>query len=133
MSDNDSMKQKIIVAVILCIIGLLMVEAYLIVRDERSLYRNQFHMWRGFYAMGQRHPLGISDVDSVRTWMTFTYINKVFNLPSEYLKGALSITDSKYPHITIGGVAHEHKELSTVFLEKLKKAIREYFASNAAK
>ena len=41
------------------------------------------------------------NVDMIRDWMTFSYVNKVYNLPFDYLKTELSITNKKYPNMII--------------------------------
>src|SRR4051812_12432281 len=38
------------------------------------------------------------DVQLIQPWMTFDYIDVVFNVPPDYLKTKLSITDPHYPH-----------------------------------
>jgi len=52
----------------------------------------------------------------IRSWMTFKYINKVYNLPDDYLKKELNITDARYPNMTI-----DNKNMQSV-----KDAINKY-------
>ena len=64
--------------------------------------------------------------DNIRDWMTFRYINRFFNLPSEYLKINLNITDKKYPDITISKWAKDSKQDSAALIEKIKTLIDDY-------
>ena len=41
--------------------------------------------------------------------MTFDYLNKVFNLPADYLQNSLQITDKNYPYITISHYSREER------------------------
>jgi len=45
-----------------------------------------------------RQPL---NTKYIQGWMTFEYINRNFNIPDDYLKDILHITNTKYPKITI--------------------------------
>lgn len=65
-------------------------------------------------------------VDNIRDWMTFKYINHSFNLPLEYLKSNLNITNKKYPDITISKWAKESKQDKNVLLEQIKKLIQDH-------
>lgn len=42
------------------------------------------------------------DPERIETWMTFKYVNVVFNLDDTVLKDALDIEDKKYPNVPIG-------------------------------
>jgi len=64
--------------------------------------------------------------DNIRDWMTFRYVNNSFNLPSEYLKSGLNITNKKYPDITIGQWAKESKQDKNTLLEQIKKLIQDH-------
>ena len=64
--------------------------------------------------------------DNIREWMTFQYINRFFNLPPEYLKSSLDITDRKYPNITISKWAKNSKQDSAALIEEIKTLINDY-------
>ncbi len=61
--------------------------------------------------------------------MIFGYLNKVFNLPSDYLKTKLNIANPHYPNVTVKKIAAEQKISSTTYLETVKEAIAQYLAS----
>lgn len=127
------MKQKlyIILAIILLVI-LFVFALHLIIRDYRYLrgdvLSSQPHSFRNWYGMHQRYTPSVSNVDSIRSWMTFNYLNRVFNLPPDYLKTKLNVSDSKYPNITVEKVIKEKKEAENSYLEKLKTNIRLYLS-----
>ena len=56
----------------------------------------------------KNHPhLTVNDVNVIRTWMTFDYLNKLFTLPPEYLKARLRYFEPAYPKLTIGEFAKD--------------------------
>ena len=74
----------------------------------------------------QRHSMVISDVQYIRSWMTFEYINRVFNLPNDYLKNSLNITNPKYPHLTLTKSADENRVSSDYYLNSVRNVISQY-------
>ena len=44
---------------------------------------------------------GTARPDQIQKWMTFSYINYIFNLPPTYLSQTLHIQDTRYPNISI--------------------------------
>jgi len=131
-------KKSLTIAVLIFAILLFLFAAYLVVSNYRKLRHSgvlrqpQYHFrsLRNLYRISGGHIPSIAEVDSIRGWMTFSYINKVFNLPGDYLKTNLGITDGKYPNITIGKVVQEQKESENTYLEKVKEAVRQYLSSN---
>ena len=63
--------------------------------------------------------------DQIQAWMTFSYINYIFNLPPNYLLGALNIKDNRYPNL---GINHaKEKKLNYVsFLASVKGFVNQY-------
>ena len=62
--------------------------------------------------------------------MTFSYVNYMFNLPTNYLSQSLSITDSRYPDVQIGRLAETDTLDTATFLQKVQNAVTQYKASN---
>ena len=61
--------------------------------------------------------------------MTFDYVNTLFRLPPTYLETQLTITDPRYPRMSIGSYAnHNHIDLTT-FMGELDAAITNYLAN----
>lgn len=88
-----------------------------------SLARDFFSFSRqGFLSPNERHM----DEDRVRDWMTFSYVNRAFDLPSEYLREELDITAKNYPNLTIRSWAGQKNESSQWMLERVKELIRQY-------
>lgn len=71
--------------------------------------------------------LGVNDVQNIQGWMTFDYINYVFNLPPQYLEQKLSLSDQKYPNISINHYAEAHNMTAVLFLQNVKGALNSYF------
>jgi len=131
-------KKTLIIAIFIFAVLLFLVGAYLVINNYRNLHKNgvfwrsQNHLrsWRNLYRAPNVRAPSIAEVDSIQGWMTFSYINKVFHLPADYLKTNLGITDGKYPNVTIGKVVQDQKELESAELEKLKASVRQYLSRN---
>jgi hypothetical protein len=70
--------------------------------------------------------LGLKDIAKLKTWMTFDYVNKAFNLPANYLKDALLIKNAHYPLLTIKNYAKLERANSTSTLALVQKALTDY-------
>jgi hypothetical protein len=91
--------------------------------DVFSLYREGL-ISPAFQRMHHRsvgRPLPI--VSEIQGWMTFRYINYVFNLPTNYLGSKLDISDSNYPNITLNKYAGAHGLGQAEFLSSVKNAV----------
>ena len=62
----------------------------------------------------------------IQSWMTFNYINKVFKLPTNYLKNTLNISDSRYPNIPLEDYAEKAKIKTADFTTKVQDAVHSY-------
>ena len=81
---------------------------------------------RRFFSNHVNRPINVNDINTVQSWMTFDYINKVFKLPSDYLKNILGVSDSSYPYETIGHYARSKKEKFSVVLTQVQEALHNY-------
>ncbi len=115
---------------ILVFLGIVLVVLFAFLwRDYRLLRRAQIAGAREarFSAFIKRHePLTANEAGFIRQWMTFDYINKIFGLPSDYVKTQLQITDSRYPRISLSGYArNQHIDVATL-LNSVADAVRNY-------
>ena len=88
------------------------------------------HSLKELYKRKYPLPAPLAEAELIQSWMTFDYINRVFSLPSDYLKGGLDITNSSYPKITIRKVADGRHALPESYLEEVKDAVRRYLILN---
>jgi hypothetical protein len=65
-------------------------------------------------------------VDDIEEWMTFDYINVVFNIEPNYFKKILMIEDSKYPNIRIDSYAKSINIQPDSLLQQVKQNIVDY-------
>lgn len=70
--------------------------------------------------------LAASDSNLIRSWMTFDYINTIFKLPPDYLKGQLSISDPHYPRVSISSYAKNNSLNESAFLGEIQQTVRGY-------
>jgi len=70
--------------------------------------------------------LGLKDINTIQTWMTFDYLNKAFSLPADYLKTSLNIDSSSYPLLTINHLARLKEGSASSTLDLVQKNISTY-------
>ena len=75
----------------------------------------------------------ITDVQYIGAWMTFQYVNFIFNLPEEYLRTSLQIRDTNYPNITLGKYLRKNKLIRGEFVTSVQKAVRAYLVTHPLK
>src|SRR5208283_6194519 len=88
----------IVLAVILVVLVIFFVIDYRALRHAQIVHNHQ--SWLAAI-LAHHAPLSANDVDVIRPWMTFDYINTAFRLPPDYLKTQLSVVDTRYPQLTI--------------------------------
>ncbi len=66
-------------------------------------------------------------INQVQPWMTFDYINRIYNLPPDYLKQHLSIQDERYPNVQIKRYARKNKFDGDSFIETVQDKIRNHY------
>lgn len=121
---NKYIKWFVIIFLILIIAGVFLYVSFshrpsYIYRPVRRFFSNHIH-----------RPINVNDINTVQSWMTFDYVNKVFKLPSDYLKNILGVSDSSYPYETIGHYARSKKEKFSVVLTQVQEALHNYLTSS---
>ncbi len=115
-------------------IGILLVLLVL----ETRFFISSFHadyaqgVLRPDYHHHQRLPLVTSvgqstpAVNVIQPWMTFDYVNVVYNVPSSYLKNILGINNPKYPNIRIDRYAKAVNMNQALLLQTIRQYISSY-------
>jgi hypothetical protein len=80
-----------------------------------------------FHRLSLRRPATLEPA-AIATWMTFDYLNMVFKLPPDYLKTSLSITDARYPRLTIKRLAADQKADPAIALTAVKAAVQAFLS-----
>ncbi|MDD2916408.1 MAG: hypothetical protein PHH70_01035 [Candidatus Gracilibacteria bacterium] len=120
------------------LIGLLVVCSVFLARNIFSAHRAGVFQDRkpimDFFLNHQepRQP-STQDIQHIETWMTFQYINFVFDMPPEYLKEALKIDDVHYPNLPIGRYIKSKKLDTADFLQQIKTATKTSIDSRTRK
>jgi hypothetical protein len=78
----------------------------------------------------RRKPPTVNDLTYLSSWMTFDYINKLFNLPETYLEQSLQVNDPKYPFLTVEQYAKKTNINTVVVIENIQKYVRRYITSS---
>ena len=66
---------------------------------------------------------------AIATWMTFDYLNMVFKLPPDYFKSSLTITDARYPRMTIMRLATDRQTNTAIILTAVKAAVQAFLSA----
>ncbi len=119
-SQNKTLRELII---ILPIVGLSIIFLVLLVKDVQTVHRT------GVLRRNIR-TVTILDVGNIQSWMTFHYINTIFNIPEVYLKDFYQIADSRYPNLTIKRYVKDNKLNELEVLATLKQSVRDYLTKN---
>jgi hypothetical protein len=118
----------IVLAVALAVLVVFFVREYLLLRRAQVMNARQ-SLEEVLKAHG---PLNAGDTGIIQDWMTFDYLNRLFGLPADYLKTALSIADPHYPQLYIGGYARSAGVSEAAALANVQAAIRNYFLQNTS-
>lgn len=71
------------------------------------------------------------EISSIDSWMTFSYLERVFQLPPTYLSPALRFPDPRYPRLTIKKYATTHGLSVTSTLMDIKNLVASFSTSSA--
>ena len=117
------------VIIALALIGLIAL-CILLAREYRTVRQLNYFNSRTslLMALHAHRPATAADIASVQAWMTFDYINHLFSLPPNYLQTTFSITDSRYPRMTINGYAADANIASPSALTQVQQALTSYLA-----
>jgi amino acid permease len=135
MSGNNTrnIRNYIKYAIIFLVI-LLLILGFFLVRNYVSLRRTQIINAREFQLstlLKNHGPVTANDITVIRSWMTFDYINKLFNIPPDYLKNTLSISDPSYPQLSLYGYAnHQHLNI-TIVMSDVESSTRNYLTATS--
>ena len=103
----------LILLIVIAVLGMFLIQNYYGRHLRRPHFINSYMTW--INQKRSRAPLKATDVGLIRPWMTFDYIDKLFNIPAGYLKSQMNITDAHYPKLTLAGYArNQHTPISTI-------------------
>ncbi len=112
------------IAVALLLIGSFFVSGFH--RYHRVAPHGPFAAWHQMH----NRRFTADNVDLIRDWMSFDYLNWAFQLPNDYLQVELKIDDTDYPHVSVRSMAEKERIASSVYLHTVQVAIIKYFAQN---
>lgn len=112
---------------------ILAVLLFFLVRQYSSLRRNTILRGQTTWvttALRDRAQSAAASAETIQSWMTFDYVNKVFYLPPEYLKTRLAIADPRYPKLTIGEFAEDNHRGTSSTLNDARTAVQQYLTQS---
>lgn len=116
---------------IIAAIALLMVFSSLLIRSvqlahKTGVFEKHTPISELLLKNKETNRTSVADVDYIDVWMTFQYINFVFDIPENYLKDTFRIEDPHYPNLPIGRYVRSRNLDKNVLLEEIKGKVREY-------
>lgn len=118
---------------ILIVFGIALIALFVFLfREYQYLKRAQIiNMRESFFTnlIHKQGPLTANNADLIRSWMTFDYVNKTFNLPADYLKAQFKISNTHYPLISISGYARSQNINSNTFLNSVIESVQKYLTT----
>jgi hypothetical protein len=117
-----------LLAVLLLILGFFLVRNYVSLRRAQIINAREFQL----SALLKSHsPVTANDATVIRPWMTFDYINTLFNIPPDYLKNSLSISDPSYPKLSLYGYANHQRVNITMVVSDVESSTRNYLMATS--
>lgn len=110
--------------------------AYLVLHVKDARHEGAFDRRPPISDLFSGKPGGIPntpDPMKIEPWMTFKYVNVVFELPDEVLKNALNIGDASYPNLPIGKYAKRNGANRDEFLKSVREAVKANWKSPSQK
>jgi hypothetical protein len=120
----------VLVIVLILLITALVVLCTILFRQYQHIQRLDYISARKTSWFATIHTPGTltaQNADLIEDWMTFDYINHLFKIPADYFKTTLSITNARYPRLTIAHFASETHIQASDALISVQNAVRAYF------
>ncbi|MDP2103520.1 MAG: hypothetical protein Q8K26_01200 [Candidatus Gracilibacteria bacterium] len=116
--------------VVLIMVLLITFSVFLVHNIEMAKKSGVFTQRKSVYEMLIDHKklnqTTVADIEYIDTWMTFQYINFVFNIPEDYLRDTFRIEDVRYPNMTLGRYVKDQKIDKIQFIVEMKKIARDF-------
>ena len=71
----------------------------------------------------------IESPTEIQDWMTFSYVNHIFHLPTTYLGTSLTVQDTHYPDVVIGQYAKSKNLNDADFVKQVQGSVSQYLQS----
>jgi hypothetical protein len=113
--------------VLLAVLLFFFVRQYQVLRREKIISARESWITN---ALKNHH--GTNDTDLISSWMTFGYVNHLFNLPADYLKTQVSVADPTYPNLTINKFSREAQRNASSVVFEIQNAVRQYLANQSS-
>ena len=121
------------IIIVLLLVGLVFLTTSLIKQYRQIQHLDYIQAARAnhsFSPVRGNTPITANDTAQIQTWMTFDYVNHLFNVPPNYLKTNLNIADTKYPRLTISQYAKKANVDKSILLGQVQQFVKLYFASS---
>lgn len=129
MNKENNRPYLWLIPVVLAMVGVIVLLSIFIRRSEsqKSLPPYLYKL-ENIFSRRLNQPIASKDISLVRYWMTFDYINRVFDLPPEYLATALNVSDPRYPYVTLTHYARGEKISPNRLLNEVQAAVFNYLS-----
>lgn len=128
--DTEVQKKSLSKYMTYVFIGLLfVVSALVLIRatlDIQHLRQSGVAPERHYLSFKRYQSGSVPDPSFIEGWMTFGYVNQVFNLPPLFLQQQLDITDNKYPNVQIARYAKKSGVEVGSYLVRVRRVVGDY-------
>lgn len=125
------------IAALLCTFGLLVTfSGYLVLHVKDARHEGAFSHRPPISDLFGGKPGTVPntpDPMNIEPWMTFKYVNVVFELPDDVLKNVLKIEDASYPNLPIGKYVKKTGANRDEFLNSVRETVKANWKSPSPK
>jgi len=115
----------IFLAIVLAVLLIFFVRDYMRLRKAHLIGIREILLMT---AINNRGPVTAADISFVSPWMTFGYLNQLFDLPPDYLQSELKISDPEYPNLSLASYASRDHIALAMFMGQVTAALENHFA-----
>lgn len=121
----------IVILLLISIAFIILINILLVQRDVIRMQRfSAIRAYTSQLIQKRNHgPLSAQDANLIRSWMTFDYVNKLFNLPSNYISTHLKIPTNRYPRETLANYAKQNRIDPKIFVTETENIVRAYLVN----
>ncbi|MCX6748807.1 MAG: hypothetical protein NT076_04330 [Candidatus Pacearchaeota archaeon] len=101
--------------IVLAILIIVLIAAFFMLASEAN---NQYAIWQQ-----KRHQ--VKQPEKIESWMSFSQISKIIQIPPEVLFEKLNISQGLNPHLSLDLYCKQHNQNCSLIMEKLNKPPKE--------
>lgn len=115
-----------IIGILSLLVLLFVVSTFFFIQESLRFHRDGMHPRNPLKMFASGAQQGITqEIDTIETWMTFSYLNFAFHLPDDFFRDKLAIDHPKYPKVSIESYARNKNLDKNILLDEIKTLLRQ--------